>query len=230
MDEVVLANIPFRLDLGSLMKKLHVTEGHPDLEGLKRLASDAEAVAKPKGLYTVAFIESKGDDTVVIEGTTFTSRVLRVNLEEAHRVFVYLATCGTELDNWSSSMNDMLHRYWAETIKETALRSAIEALNRNVVARYRPGRISTMSPGALEDWPLEEQKALFAILANAKEAIGVELSDSLLMIPTKSVSGIWFPTEQDFESCQLCPRANCPGRRSQYDEKLYERKYKSRTD
>lgn len=39
------------------------------------------------------------------------------------------------------------------------------------------------------DWPLEEQRDIFAIL-NATEHIGVELNDACLMIPEKSVSGL----------------------------------------
>jgi len=67
---------------------------------------------------------------------------------------------------------------------------------------------------------------LFALLGDATEAVGVRLLDSLLMTPTKSVSGIRFPTEERFESCQLCPRPDCPGRRAPYDATLYERKYR----
>jgi hypothetical protein len=45
------------------------------------------------------------------------------------------------------------------------------------------------------------------------------------MSPTHSVSGIIFPTNDDFQSCLLCPREQCPGRRAAYDRTLYERKY-----
>jgi len=225
MDEVILDDIPFEINLAQLMKELRIAEGIPYGDDLERLASDAQAVGRPKAVYKIAFIDSKSDDTVVVEGRTLTSRVLRVNLEKAHRVFVYVATCGTELDEWSRSVDGMLERYWADVIKEKTLRSAVEALNEDIAERYRPGQTSTMSPGELEDWPLEEQRSLFALLGDTKDAIGVQLTDSLLMIPTKSVSGIRFPTEESFESCQLCPRQNCPGRRAPYDERLYERKY-----
>jgi hypothetical protein len=40
------------------------------------------------------------------------------------------------------------------------------------------------------------------------------------------VSGIRFPTTESFESCQLCPRAGCPGRRAAYDASLYDRRYR----
>jgi hypothetical protein len=39
------------------------------------------------------------------------------------------------------------------------------------------------------------------------------------MIPTKSVSGIYFPTEITFYSCQLCPPKASDGRKAPYDER-----------
>jgi hypothetical protein len=85
--------------------------------------------------------------------------------------------------------------------------------------------LSTMNPGSLADWPLAQQRVLFALLGNTEAAIGVSLTPSLLMTPTKSVSGIAFPTEGSFASCQLCPRKACPNRRAPYDPGLKERKY-----
>jgi len=48
----------------------------------------------------------------------------------------------------------------------------------------------------------------------------VRLNESLLMTPSKSLSGIYFPTEIPFYSCQLCPRKKCPSRKANYDERL----------
>jgi hypothetical protein len=83
-----------------------------------------------------------------------------------------------------------------------------------------------MNPGSLPDWPLSEQKPLFTLLGGGPTTIGVQLKDSFLMVPVKSVSGIWFPTEEKFESCQLCQREKGPGRRAPFDSGLFERKYR----
>lgn len=226
MDAIILDDIPFQIDLGLLMKKLRVREGQSYVDEVKRIASKAEAIARPKAIYKVAFIESKEDQAVVIDGIQMNSRVLRVNLEQAHRVFPFIATCGMELQDWAESIDDILRRFWAETINEMALRVAIKALNQHLDERYRPGRTSAMSPGSLGEWPIQAQRPLFALLGDPKEAIGVRLTDSLLMVPTKSVSGIRFPKEESFESCQLCPRENCPGRRAPYDRDLYDKEYR----
>ena len=226
MEAIILENIPFEVDIDSLAKRLHIAPGSRDMDDLRRLVGEALAIGRPKALYGIAYIDSKSDDSVVIDGVTLASRVLRVNLEQAHRVFPYLGTGGMELEEWSNSMAAILQRFWADTIAETALRYALRACEAALNERFQPGRTSSMSPGSLEDWPIEQQTPLFSILGDTRAAIGVQLTDSYLMVPRKSVSGLRFPTEVSFASCQLCPRAVCPGRSAPYDAGLYERKYR----
>ncbi len=226
MDPVIIDDIPFTADRAALAQRLRIAEGSEHARELDRLVAAAESAARPKALYKLGFIDERGADYVVIDGTTFKSRVLSVNLAQAHRAFIYIATCGGEIEQWARAFDDLLHRYWADAIQESALRSAARALHRSLVDRYRPGKTATMAPGSLSEWPLSEQRSLFESLGNVGEAIGVRLSDSMLMIPAKSVSGIRFPTTESFESCQLCPRMNCPGRRAPYDSELYECKYR----
>jgi len=230
MDAVVIDDIPFQPDLEKLTKKLHVKEGSAYTDELKRLVNEAQAIARPRALYQVAYVDSKNESSVVIEGITFNSRVLRVNLENAHRVFPFVATCGTELHEWMDAQDDILQRYYAETIGEMAMRVAAKALQEHLIERYRLGRTAVMLPGSLEDWPIQAQRPLFALLGDTEEAIGVQLSDSLFMIPSKSVSGFRFPTEQTFASCQLCPRENCPTRKAPYNEELYDKRYRPKRD
>ena len=89
--------------------------------------------------------------------------------------------------------------------------------------RYGLDKLSNMSPGSLEDWPVTEQKPLFSLFRTEKEPIGVKLTKHMLMIPRKSVSGIYFPTEVTFFSCQLCSRERCPARKAPYDRNLKEK-------
>jgi hypothetical protein len=99
------------------------------------------------------------------------------------------------------------------------------AFHQSLEENFQPGNTSMMNPGSLEDWPIKEQAPLFKLLGDAKEKTGIELTEDLYMIPTMTVSGIRFPTEANFESCQLCPRDECPGRRAPYDKDLFGKKY-----
>ncbi len=227
MDTFVLDEIEFRPDVEALRKKLRIRDGGEWGARFTRLIQEAEALARPRALYGLAYIDSKGEDSVVVNGITFKSRVLRVNLENTHRVFPYLATCGTELHEWVETQDDMLQRYYADQIAEAALRQAMAFLREHLHERFRLSHLSTMSPGSLPDWPIQAQRPLFALLERANELLGVRLTDGLLMVPSKTVSGLGFPTEQSFASCQLCPRDDCPSRQAPYDPTLYDRKYRT---
>ena len=163
----------------------------------------------------------------MIDGVTFTSRVLAVNLRPAHQVFPYVLSCGAELQAWSERLTDPLAQFWAETIKELSLVSATARFLAHVEDTFHLGASSIMNPGSLPDWPLPQQAPLFRLLGDVTGSIGVTLSESLVMFPTKSVSGILFPTDSAFASCQLCQREACPNRRAPYDPGLFERRYAS---
>jgi len=220
MEKFLLDNLEFKVDLDALFKAIRMDETDEDAEAVIKMAREAEAIARPKALYMVSYIDEKGDDYVVIDGVKFVSHVMSVNLKDAHRVFPYVATCGVELENWSNSIEDVLEQYWADVIKIQALQFAARAIDIHLENHFKPGKTASMNPGSLEDWPISEQEKLFRVLGDAKEKTGVVLTDSFLMVPIKSVSGIKFPTESNYENCRLCKRENCPGRRAPYDKEL----------
>ena len=87
MEKYILDSVTFEPDADTLARRMHVGRDSSQYEELLDLLYSAQAVAKPKAMYKVGYIESKGDNWVVIDGIRFTSRVLRVNLDKAHRVF-----------------------------------------------------------------------------------------------------------------------------------------------
>lgn len=225
MDEIILDNIAFDIGLSALLERLRVVPGSEDAVRVDALAKEALAVGRPKGLYKVAFIDERGEDFVILGGVKFTSRILKTNLASANRAFPYVATCGRELEEWSLQFTDMFDSYIADSIKEVALRIAVATLRDHMSTHVNPGKTSSMNPGSLKDWPISEQKGLFELLGDTEAKVGVRLTDSYLMMPVKSVSGIWFSTESNFENCKLCTRENCPNRRAEYDRELYEKHY-----
>ncbi len=225
MSCTVLNNIEFNLDFADLQKRLCIKNGSSYEKRLEELVQEAAMHANLKALYKLAYIEDKDDDSVVIDGVKFSSRILRVNLDKANRVFAYVVTCGHELENWSKGFSDMLEVFWLDTIKELALKSARTALTKHLTEKYELGKMANMNPGSLGDWPISQQKELFQLLDDHKQLVGVELNASFLMTPIKSVSGIFFPAETNYENCMLCPRGVCPGRKAPYNEKLFQEKY-----
>ena len=223
MEATVIDPLAFSLDVPALCERLRVRAPHR--EEIGRLAAEAMSVARPQVLYKLAFIQAKGDESITADGITFTSRVLRVNLDALHRFFVFAGTAGRELEAWADSKHEMLTHFYADAINEAVLHAAMTGFVAQLTERFQLASTAVMNPGSLTDWPLSEQRPLFALLGDVRSAIGVELTDSLLMVPRKSVSGILFVAEETFASCQLCPRHDCPNRRAPYDAGLFERKY-----
>ncbi len=98
MNAIIADPLPYRVETGSLLAALHVRGGSEQVETVTRLVAEAQQRARPKAIYRIAYVDAKGDDFVVAEGHTFTSRVLRVNLDKLHRFFVFVGTAGRELE------------------------------------------------------------------------------------------------------------------------------------
>jgi len=219
-----LDSIPISLDFDEVVNRLHISKKSETLEReVREILDIARPVARPRVVYEVCYVDNKNGDTVEIGGVTFTSRVLRVNLDKVERVFPYVATCGRELEEIAVPSDDLVKRYCLDVVKEQALTCAHVYLHDHLVAKYALGQMSIMNPASLDDWPLTQQRELFSLLGDVEGVVGVKLTESLLMVPLKSVSGICFPTEIRFESCQLCPREKCTGRRAPYSPDMLQR-------
>ena len=151
--------------------------------------------------------------------------MLRINLDEAERVFLTCATCGLELFDWGREQTDGLYKFWAGAIQEAAMRKAIDCAKSYIEDRLSPARVGMQNPGSLPDWPIEEQHKLFHLIGDAESSINVKLSEGFMMIPVYSISGIAFPAEISFMNCLLCRRKKCPQRRAAFNENLYRNRY-----
>lgn len=220
----VLDNIPFELNRKSLLSRLHLNESDAMAQEVIELVDKVDSVISPKVVYRPCDTGEKGADAVEFGGVRFTSRILRANLEDVQRVFAYVATCGNEVDALGLAAGDFVVQFWLDAIKEMALGVAIRHFREHLKQAYLLEKISSMNPGSgdADTWPIEQQKPLFSLFGNVEELIGVQLTESCLMVPNKSVSGIIFPTEVGFESCQVCQREDCPGRRAEYDPHFLE--------
>ena len=215
----ILDNLKVDISLNDVCRRLHMGPDS-DVSEIQPLIEVAMALIEPKAIYEVSYIEDKLEDAVMVNGRHLTSRVLRKNLDQAERLFPFVITLGPKLGEKQADSTDLLENFYLDTIGNVALNSARKQLKRHLKSEFALEKISSMAPGSLPDWPIEEQAPLFKLLGDVDAAIGVKLSNSLLMLPAKSISGIYFPTEVSFFSCQLCPRERCESRKAKYDPKL----------
>ena len=220
----LLNDIPVSLELEKVLKGLRLRNVSKYVQGtVRELIGIVQPLAKPKAIYEVSYVDNRTEDSVYIDGVKFTSHILSINLDKVERVFPYVATCGKELDQIALPSDDFMKSYYLDAIKDAVLGSARSYLKDYLISNYALGQISHMSPGSLTDWPITQQEELFSIFGNLEDLIGVKLTENFLMVPLKSVSGIYFPTEIEFVSCQLCPRELCSGRKAPYDPDLAQK-------
>lgn len=188
-------------------------------EELTMMVNQAQSLAEPVVLFGVCPVNQDTDGYMCVNGLRIHSELVRGKLEDKSRCFPYIVTCGEQLETWSLQYkDDFLAAYWAEEIKKLYLNRIVSEFFTYLKAYYHTsGHLTSLNPGSLEQWPLKGQQELFAILGGAafvKEQTGVVYTDSFLMLPIKSLSGIAFESKVFYENCQHCPLTDCPNRRA----------------
>jgi len=213
-----LDSIPVSIDHKELQRRLHMKPG-AQWDRVLSLAESAQRFIEPKVIFKTSFIDEKLPDGIILDGVKLTSTVLRKQLDEVERVFPYVMTIGPKWEKIPEGSDDYLDQYYLDSIANVALISSRRFFTNHLQTRFALGNLSRLGPGSLENWPISEQAHLFAIIGDVESQIGVTLTDSFLMMPRKSSSGIYFATEVPFYACQLCPRDKCPSRKAAYDAK-----------
>jgi hypothetical protein len=220
--EIYQVEIPVRLDIEQVVRRLHFGRGNSNrMEMMAReMAESARALARPRALFQVSRSRVIDNTTVALDGVRFTSKILARLLRDRDAVIPFIATVGKELDEMPVPPRDMLRQFAQDAIKTVILVNAVDYLTDYVKEQCHIPRAALMNPGELADWPIGQQKPLFELFGGAEKAIGVSLTPGGAMKPIKSRSGIIFPNETGFLSCQLCTQLKCPGRRAKYDPAL----------
>lgn len=215
MPSTILDSFDFLVPPQSLLEKCHADA--TDDEGIRilELYHQAYRIGRPKALVREVPVREINASTVRVGSVDIPSPFVREKLLQAPIAFPYVVTCGTEVESWSKSLDDVVDQFYVDELKKLWLGCAIQALHIYVQSQFPPdAHLSSLNPGSLTLWPIEGQKQLFQILHDVHDAIGVHLTESCLMLPAKSGSGILFLDHTNHVNCALCPRPQCPNRRA----------------
>jgi hypothetical protein len=219
--KVYQIEIPVSLDIEMVVRQLQLRNKNHRLEEMVReLAGKAVDIARPQAIYQISHARVIDNTTVEIDGVAFTSRILSKLLRDQDKVVPFIATIGKEMDELPVPPQDMLRQFSLDAVKTVVLSRAVDYLTEYVKEKHAMPQTALMNPGELPDWPITEQKPLFSLFGGAEKQIGVSLTAGGAMRPIKSLSGIIFPNETGFLSCQICTQFGCPGRRAEYDPVL----------
>ena len=158
---------------------------------------------------------------VRIDAVTFESGVLTRLLGECEHAAVFVLTIGgylEELVAYLSTKGMVLQA----TVLDAVGSGAVEKLAGEIETEIRleaaaDGMVVSrrFSPGYC-DWDISQQKRFFELLDG--NTAGVSLTENMLMMPRKSISGIigiGLPGRdiEKYNPCLICQKKDCPGRR-----------------
>ncbi|MDR3093186.1 MAG: methionine synthase [Bacteroidales bacterium] len=155
------------------------------------------------------------EHTLSLGGSTFhINKIITRQLRHSTQIAVFVCTAGVGIEQWSRKMladNDPLKGFIADIMGGVVVELAIDRIQQQlseavnvaglkITNRYSPGYCG---------WHTSEQHPLFALLPTT---LGIRLTESALMQPIKSVSGIiGIGADVRFNpySCGLCDATQC---------------------
>jgi hypothetical protein len=181
---------------------------------------EAQQLVKPSYSYLIRRVELVYGASVILEdGTVFHSQILARTLEKAEEVIVFALTIGSELEDEATRLAReglILQATMLETIGSLyteQLADWVEARIGDLAHAWGRTASRRFSPGYC-DWDVSQQRAVFSMLG--EDCAGIHLTDSCLMIPRKSMSGIIGIGDSDindYNPCATCDKHDCVGRR-----------------
>jgi hypothetical protein len=224
---VILDNIKLEIppDIGRdfLGKIMGAAINAPMERLLKEKTSLCVENMTPQAIFDRFKIERVDGDLVYFEsGNMFNGPHISKILTGSKTAILYIYTLGNRVDQIIVKENqsgDTLAAIIMDTITTSLLDTlgdfVGERIKKEGIEQQNWGATCSYSPGQYK-WTIEEQKKIFEMVDG--KSIGVELNDSYLMVPFKSISGVYgFGPEDKIDktrvACDLCPRENCIGRR-----------------
>jgi hypothetical protein len=153
---------------------------------------------------------------ILLNGIPFSiNKIIFQQLKSSKNIAVFVCTIGDAVFEKSRTLmknNEMLHGYIYDIYGSLAVENAMEQIQNNLkleMAKTGSGISNRYSPGYC-GWMVSEQKKLFSILPPG--FCGVSLSDSSLMQPIKSISGligIGPKIHHKAYTCEVCDSSQC---------------------
>ncbi len=222
---ILLQAVPESFQLDTLYTRLHLQE-EEDRREFRELAHTVEKLGRPRALVLECHPERPHPDKLRIGNVTFQGKVFAACCGNLDRVFLYCATCGPETRPLENGL-DVFQRYWLDQLRLEQLKASLRGIADYLKNNHGIERFSSLGPGtgAADLWPLNELDKLFFLLGKNKylAPLGVELTDSMLMLPEKTSAGLYYASTTDFHSCQLCQRENCPSRKVAFNAEMWNK-------
>lgn len=140
---------------------------------------------------------------------------------ESEKVLLIAATLGIYVEKLlrKTQITDMAKAVVVDAMASVAIEQFMDKIEDELKERYKGLYFTNRFSPGYGDYPLEKQREVVKILSTEKK-LGLSLSDSLLLNPTKSVTAVIGLNKNEVKGkinctskCMKCGNKNCPYRR-----------------
>ena len=159
---------------------------------------------------------NRSEKTLQINGTIFeVKKIVSNQLRKMENVALFACTAGSGIGDYSKELmheGDFIKGYIADVVGSEIVEAAMDKIQDDLEEKMEAKRLhitDRYSPGYC-GWSVGEQHKLFSFFP--KHFCGITLTDSSLMQPIKSVSGvigIGPNVSRKGYVCQMCDMVNC---------------------
>ncbi len=187
---------------------------------VEEYADNALPLIEPSYSYVIKKVEwVNGPISFIEDSIIFKSQVLARLLEKCDKVAILSLTTGSHLEEMTSQLSRnrlVLQASVLDAVGSAAVENLANSVQQQIGERAHSEGLTIsrrFSPGYC-DWHIGQQRMLFWALEGNTN--GIHLTESCLMIPQKSISGIIGigPGEVSlYNPCRTCKELDCIGRR-----------------
>ena len=223
MRSIVWTGAEFKFDEKLFLNKLlHCQKDDEIYERALELVEEAKPYLKPAFAIKEVEIQEVKHEGIVIDGCFFNSKIIANRLKAQKNIFVFISTCGREINERLDSTDDALDKFLLDQIAYAAYLQAMNELYAQSADALNIGHQILLCPGSVIDWSIADVKKIFVLMEGLYQKIDVNVMESGLINPLKSGSGFFYDSNEEFESCAICPRPNCPSRIKEFDSDLHD--------
>ena len=189
MDYKIFTEIPYELTMEILNEELKLRNKKNLLKIVEVLLAKTQEIARPKAIYFSGDISEKNGASVSVNGESFESELLRGYVEKGDRVYPYIVTVGTELDEYAKTLTDTMDLIMIDGIMNMLVNIGKVFVAKEVQKETQWDNTQDYVPGNGEAWSTEEQTRLFEMFGDQPQKIGVTMGDHAFVLPGRSTIG-----------------------------------------
>jgi len=216
-----------KIDKKRVYRRIGYSPGNKVSSRISNLIDDyienVNYLVAPQYSYIIRDVEWIHGYRVFIEGgIIIESKVIALLLEQCQKAALFVLTIGKHLEETAHRLSEdglilqsaVLDAIGSSAAEKTA--GSVQDEIKKVVAEDGYIISPRFSPGYC-DWDIQQQRMIFRAIDG--DPLGVQLTETCLMLPRKSISGvigIGTPESnvQKYNPCKTCRKRNCTSRRT----------------